>query len=74
MSIEKLNAEYRVMQPDEVEMDLETALSTNTFYLDGMWLNGARWIAKDNSLDECLFSYQSCQRLPMIMLTIAPFS
>jgi hypothetical protein len=45
------------MKENEEKFDYKTCLTSHSFYIEGLWVNGARWIAKDHSLDEAQYSY-----------------
>jgi hypothetical protein len=70
ISMEKLNPRLRVMRQGEEMMEVKMAQITNSYYIEGLWLNGARWVAKHNSIDEMLNGYESSTKLPMVHLVI----
>lgn len=51
-------------------LDTKMCQTTNSYYLEGFWLNGARWIAKENSIDEIQNDWDHSTKLPMFHLMI----
>lgn len=73
ISMEKLTMKLRVLQQGEEMLDTKAASASNSYYLDGFWLNGARWSAKHHSIDEMLNNYVYSTKLPIIHLSIHKF-
>ena len=42
---------FRVMKNDEKMLGFDEARKTNSFYIEGLWLNGAQWVEEDMSID-----------------------
>lgn len=53
--------------------DAKSCNASNSYYLDGFWLNGARWVAKHNSIDEIQNNYTHSTKLPVIHMAIQKF-
>jgi hypothetical protein len=45
------------MKKREKMVDAKTAELTNSYYIEGLFLNGAIWSDKDSSIDACDFAF-----------------
>jgi len=45
------------MRDKEEKLDHKTTLATNAYYLEGLWINGAKWNPNDHSIDECAYAH-----------------
>ena len=61
------------MKLGEEMMETAIAQASNSFYLEGLWLNGAKWVPKENSIDEIDNNYEHSTKLPMIHLVIEKY-
>jgi hypothetical protein len=50
-SIENLKMTFRMMKKKEKMVDSKTAELTNSYYIEGLYLNGAQWDDKKMSID-----------------------
>lgn len=60
------------MRDKEEKLDHKTTLATNAYYLEGLWINGAKWNPKDHSIDECAYAHQTSCQLPTVHMMIIP--
>jgi hypothetical protein len=70
ISIEKLKPVYRVMKQGEEKWDLNSSIITNSFFISGLYLNGASWSNQHGCLDECQTAYDVSYKLPTIHMLI----
>lgn len=68
--MEKLEPKLRIMAKNEKMLDQDEAEETNSYYLEGLWINGATWNIDEYSLDECKFNYESSVKLPLVHFSI----
>jgi hypothetical protein len=58
------------MLPGEDPWDINSSKISNSFYLEGLYLNGASWLYKEGTLDECIHTHKVSSRLPKIHMLI----
>jgi hypothetical protein len=61
---------YRVLREGEERLAKAPAINSNSYYLEDLWIGGARWAEEDNSIDENSNPRETCHELPPIQMTV----
>ena len=59
------------MKPYERDLNAKEAALTNSYYLEGLWLNGAAWDKDEYSIDECEAAHLTSIKMPVIHIMVA---
>ena len=75
ISLERLHIKYRIMTESEiVPMKFYNKKKSRTFYVNGLWLYGAKWDEQEQTISDLHPSDLTCNEIPTLQLDIEEFN